>query len=462
MGRPRRGVAPSHIAMPPPAKFRYERVDVDQASGVVTCRYATSTHAFAERYTFGPGGDWDDPAVRAAVRILFLLAGVSYYKTEAAPVIDLGAHSSTAAERAFLTRYYVGGLGEFAYRNGLDLSGLRVEGPDATPDEARPAVYEPEPGRPLIPFGGGIDSIVTVAALAADHPDAALFVVHPPDDRFAAIEDAAAVTGLPIVHVSRELDPQVRRSDELGFLNGHVPVTAVISAAALVAATLAGRDAVVLSNEWSASVPTLVVDGVGVNHQWSKGDEFESAFGDLVRGALGPGLSVFSYLRPRTELWVAERFAALSRYHGAFRSCNRAFHQDPARRLDHWCGACDKCCFIDLILSPFVDRGQLAEIFDGTEPLENPDNDDRFRALLGLGDDARPFECVGDVGECRAAVLLAAGREDRAESRLQRWRDEVTRSIATQVPDAATLLRPQGPDHIPERYAPADLLVRAR
>ncbi len=302
--------------------------------------------------------------------------------------------------------------------------------------------YDPEPGRPLIPFGGGIDSIVTVAALAAEHPDAALFVVHPAGDRFAAIEDAAAVTGLPVVHVAREIDPLVRRSEELGFLNGHVPVTAIITAAAVVAATLGGRDAVVLSNEWSASAPTLVVDGVAVNHQWSKGDEFEQSFQDLVHQAVGPGLSVFSYLRPRTELWVADRFAGLREYHHVFRSCNRAFHQDPARRLDHWCGTCDKCCFIDLILSPFMARDDLEAIFGAaagasgrgtgvTEPLEHPDNEGRFRALLGLGDDAKPFECVGDVDECRAAVLLAAARPDRAGSRLlQGLREEVLRVAA--------------------------------
>ena len=66
------------------------------------------------------------------------------------------------------------------------------------------------------------------------------------------------MTGLPVTRVERTLDPLVRRSAELGFLNGHVPVTAVITAAALVAAVLDRRDAVVLSNEWSASVPTLV------------------------------------------------------------------------------------------------------------------------------------------------------------------------------------------------------------
>ena len=456
--------------MPLHDQFRYDGVAVDPASGIVTCRYSSGAHAFTERYTFGPGcGDWDDPAVRAAVRILFLLAGVSYYKTGAASVIDLGEHATTPEERAFLTRYYVDGLGEFAHRNGLDLRGLRIVGPDAEPDappeshQAGTGAYEPAPGRPLIPFGGGIDSIVTVTALADDHPEAALFVVHPPADHFAAIEDAAAVTGLPVVHVAREIDQLVRRSGELGFLNGHVPVTAVITAAAVVAATLGRRDAVVLSNEWSASVPTLVVDGIAINHQWSKGDEFEQSFQRLVESTVGPGLSVFSYLRPRTELWVAEQFARLRRYHPVFRSCNHAFHQDRARRLDHWCGTCDKCCFIDLILSPYVARADLEAIFAGTEPLENPVNDGRLRALLDLGDVERPFECVGDIDECRTAVLLAAERADRAgDQRLRQLRAEVAAVSGFAPLDAAALLTPRGPHHIPERYAPADLLVRAR
>ena len=97
--------------MPPPDQFRYDGVVIDAVRSAVTCQYSSATHTFTEHFTFGPGGDWDDPAVRAAVRILFLLAGVSYYKTTAAPVIDLGDHPTTAAERAFLTGYYVHGLG---------------------------------------------------------------------------------------------------------------------------------------------------------------------------------------------------------------------------------------------------------------------------------------------------------------------------------------------------------------
>ena len=446
--------------MPPHDQFRYDGFAIDAAASAVVCRYSTSTHGFVERFTFPSGGDWEDPAVRAAVRILYLLGGVSYYKTSAPPSIDLGDLVSTEFERAFLRRYYVHGLGEFAFRNGLDLGQLRVSGPDGVP--ARPPGYDPVPGRPLIPFGGGIDSIVSVESIVADHPDAALCVVAPPGDRFAAIEGAAAVTGLPVTRISREIDPQVRRSRELGFLNGHVPVTAVITAASVVAAVLHGRDAVVLSNEWSASVPTLVSGGHAVNHQWSKGEEFERDFADLVARSMGPNLSVFSYLRPRSELWVAQRFAELPAYHRVFRSCNRSFHQDPAARLDHWCGRCDKCCFIDLILAPFMTPAELAEVFGGREPLDDLANQERFDALVGLGAATKPFECVGDVGECRAAVLLAAGRSDRAESRLlARLRGDLLAAGAGRA-DTTSLLQPQGGHAIPERYAPADLLVRAR
>jgi hypothetical protein len=443
--------------MPPSDRFRYDGFAIDPADSVVTCRYSTADHTFTERFMFGSAGNWGDPAVVAAVRILYLLAGVSYYKTSAAPLIDLGELPTTAPERDFLRSYYVNGLGEFAYRNGLDLHGLHLEGPDAP---AAPAVtFEPAPGRPLIPFGGGIDSIVTVESLAGDHPDAALCVVEPPDKRFSAIEDAATVKGLPVTRIERTIDPLVRRPAEPGFLNGHVPVTAIITAATLVAAVIERRDAVVLSNEWSASAPTVVAEGIAVNHQWSKSDEFEQAFGDLVLATLGSGISVFSYLRPRSELWVSQQFAHLTQYHQAFRSCNRSFHQDPAQRLDHWCGRCDKCCFIDLVLAPFMDRVELEAVFAADEPLQNPANEERFRALLGLSASTKPFECVGDIDECRAATLLASRREDRAGTELlARLRAELTET----TPDPTSLLQPRGSHRIPDRYAPTDLLVRAR
>jgi hypothetical protein len=398
-------------AGPQAAVFRYLDFRIDAGQGQLTCRYDMDGREFAERVTLPPGPRWHTAPARAAARLVFLLAAVSYYKTAAPPVVDLGRTALTDAELAFLREFYLQGLGEFAYRNALDLTGLRIEAPRA--DDQHPKRPEPagtkEPGRPLVPFGGGIDSIVTVEQVRR-RASAALFVVSRPADRFDAIERPAAVTGLPVVRAGREIDPQLLRSAELGFRNGHVPVTGILSAIALLAAALEDRDAVVMSNEWSASVPTRQHQGRPVNHQYSKGEEFEAALRAIL--AAGPGPGYFSWLRDRTELWVGREFAALTAYHGSFRSCNKAFYADPARRLGYWCGQCDKCCFIDLILAPFLPAAALRQIFAvAGEPLADPGLAGKFRALLGAG--AKPFECVGEVTECRAAVLLAARRDDR-------------------------------------------------
>ena len=446
--------------------FRYEGYQIDPGPGRLTCRYSLGDDRFSEVITVTAGpGRWDREEVRQAARLVFLLAGVSYYKTGAPAVIDLGNTAVTDTERAFLRSFYTEGLGEYAYRNGLDLSGLRIEGP-SRPAAVPPARPAEEPGRPLVPFGGGIDSIVTVEMIR-ERAEPALFVVSLAGDRFEAIERPAAVTGLPILRAEREIDPQLLRSRELGFLNGHIPVTGIISAIAVLAAALDGRDAVVMSNEWSASIPTLDVDGVPVNHQYSKSWTFEAGFRGVLAGSLGPDFEYFSALRPFSELWVARRFAALPQYHDTFRSCNRAFHIDTSRRLDHWCGRCDKCCFIDLILAPFLPAPDLERIFGGHEPLADSDlaasSDheplaDKFRSLLGTSPTSKPFECVGEVGECRAAALLAAQRPDRAGTKLLQVLAAELGGLP-QLSTPAELLRPLGSHFIPRAYAPDDLLV---
>jgi UDP-N-acetyl-alpha-D-muramoyl-L-alanyl-L-glutamate epimerase len=430
--------------------FRYGAWAADAERGVLSCTYSLDGRDFTERFTLAPGPRWPTEAARAAARLVFLLAGVSYYKTAAPPVIDLGPTAVTETELAFLREFYLQGLGEFAYRNNLDLTPLRIEARRA--DAAATTSPPPSAGRALVPFGGGIDSIVVVERVRR-LADAALFVVSRPGDRFAAIEKPAAVTGLPVVRAEREIDPQLLRSAELGFLNGHVPVTGILSAIAVLAATLQNRDAVVMSNEWSASIPTLQYQGRPVNHQYSKSAEFEAAFRAVLAEQGQEHPEYFSWLRDRTELWVGQQFAALQAYHGSFRSCNKAFYTDPARRLDHWCGQCDKCCFIDLILAPFMPAQALQQIFKHTgEPLDHPELAPKFRALLGAG--AKPFECVGEVNECRAAVLLAAGREDRAGCRLlQELAAEVASwPDAPSAQDAAAMLRPVGQNFIPAGY----------
>jgi hypothetical protein len=444
-------------------RFRYETFTIDAEAGVVHCTYSIDGLSFTETIAVdGSPHAWAGAAATAAARLVFLLAGVSYYKTRAPRVIDTGQWAVTDLERAFLHDVYTDGLAEFAYKAQLDLSGIVIEGPRLA-DPAPGGETVTQSDRPLVPFGGGIDSIVVVEQTRRAHPDTMLFIASRAVAPFEPIEAGAAVTGLPVVRADRQLDEQVllteaqRQERGLHFFNGHVPVTGILSAIAVLAAVLNDRDAVVMSNEWSASSATLTVDGRDINHQWSKSYAFEALFRDVVTQSV-PGVRYFSALRPYSELWVAERFAALPDYHLVFRSCNRAFNIDPAKRLDHWCGECDKCCFIDLILAPYVDAERLREIFGGSEPLDNEALLAKFQSLIGDPELTKAFECVGDAGECRAAVRLAADRPDRAGSAvLQRLAADIA-AMNAPVIDIDALLAPIGSHFIEAGYAASDLV----
>ncbi|MEO8695477.1 MAG: hypothetical protein ABI658_18285 [Acidimicrobiales bacterium] len=436
--------------------FRYEGFEIDAPSSTVTCHYAFDGWHFTERVSFERGGDWSQPEAIRAARLVYLLAGVSYYKAAAPRIIDFADDALTATERALLHDFYVDGLGEYAYRNDLDLSAIELR---ARSSEPKPVRADVDPQRPLVPFGGGLDSIVTTELVRAQHRDTALFVVSRAGDRFDAIEDAAAATGLPVIRAGRELDPQILQSKALGFRNGHIPVTGIISAIAVAAAVLDGRGAVVMSNEWSASQGNVEVDGRVVNHQYSKSWAFEAAFRAALADNFDAGPDYFSLLRPLSELRIAQLFVDMPRYHRVFRSCNRAFHIDRAQRLDHWCGVCDKCCFIDLILSPFLDAAELDAVFAGHEPLQNSALTQQFRTLIGRTPDFKPWECVGDVDECQAAVILAADRPDRATTVMLH---ELARELAPERDRIAALipqlLRPIGAHFTPDDYATAALV----
>src|SRR5947207_3671899 len=110
--------------------FRYRDYAVDAERGVLTCRYELDGREFTERVTLFPSEQWHTEQARAAARLVFLLSGVSYYKTAAPPVIDFGTTALTQAEEPFLREFYLQGLAEFAYRNNLDLSGISLGGDD--------------------------------------------------------------------------------------------------------------------------------------------------------------------------------------------------------------------------------------------------------------------------------------------------------------------------------------------
>ena len=78
------------------------------------------------------------PAERAVLdrifRLIFLLAGVSYYKAFIPKTLVCDAFPLDPTTAGFLHKFYEKGLAEFAYRNGISLATILTSGlPRARP-----------------------------------------------------------------------------------------------------------------------------------------------------------------------------------------------------------------------------------------------------------------------------------------------------------------------------------------
>src|SRR5690606_12199391 len=158
---------------------------------------------------------------------------------------------------------------------------------------------------------------------------------------------------------------------------------------------------------------------------------FEQAFAAELRRTVAADLDYFSLLRPLSELAVARQFARSDRYDAHFSSCNRNFHLLGERPASRWCGVCPKCHFVFLALAPFVSRPRLVGIF-GRNLLDEPANAPGFDALIEYRDH-KPFECVGEARESRAALAwLAASPVWREDALVARFAREILPQLDAQ------------------------------
>ena len=427
--------------------FRFIRCHFDEASGVASLVYGfdqgpelTETIRFPNApYTLD--GKRRE-AVQRALRLLHMIAGVSYYKAAVPPRIDIESYAIDADTAALMTELYENGLGEFAYRNGMVLRG-KIHFP-ATASLAPPAPALGLRRHALVAIGGGKDSLVSIEALRkAGVAQTVTWIGSSP-----LIKACAERTGLPMLNIGRSLAPELFEMNKLGALNGHIPVTAVNSAILVLAALLHDADQVVFSNERSASYGSLIPGTGEVNHQWSKGWAFERGFAAHLRSHVADDVSYFSLLRPFSELAVARQFARIDHYDAHFSSCNRNFHLLGERPAQRWCGACPKCHFVFLALAPFMPKPRLMGIF-GRNLLDEPDQAPGFDALLEF-QDHKPFECVGEGKESRAAMAaLAANPSWREDALVARFVHEIRPQLETVDLMLEPLLEPSDDHGIP-------------
>lgn len=430
--------------------FYFTRADYDRESGIARLGYRFDDGPeLVERISF-PGAPWPaGPAAQRAfgraLNLLHAIAGVSYYKAGLSANLVLAALPDPGLE-AFLSELYIQGLAEFGYVNGLDVAGqvhFRPAGGGA-PAPHR-AVRLELPNRALVAMGGGKDSLVALDLVGRAGIEAVPVCV----GNSPLIQDTVRVAELPLLQLRRELAPGLMVMNRAGAWNGHVPVTAINSAILLCAALLYGYRYVVFANERSADEATLKTEnGREINHQYSKTFAFEASLRKLVSRSLGTGLDYFSIVRPFSELGVVQRFSQLTPFHSVFSSCNRNFHLDGPRVSGRWCRNCPKCRFAALALALFLTPREVA-LIQGGDLLDDLTQQNGFRELCRLGRD-KPFECVGEAGESRAAMLALGSRPA--------WRDHaVVRALQpdlrrVEVPELQGLLQPSS-----RHFVPADI-----
>jgi len=406
------------------AEFDFELVPADDAAEPI--RFTESV-ALTAGFAAPALDDAAEARFTAVLVLLGAVLGLSYYKAAAPPRIELAVGGLSDAAVDYLRVLIREGLAEYAYRN--DLPGLiEPELVRTAPAGAVPPLRHLE-GAPLVPIGGGKDSIITVESLRAAQLDPVEFVVNPN----AVHERVADASGFPLVAARRRLDPSLLALNAAGALNGHVPVTAMNSLIAVAQSVRLGLGPVVMSNESSASDPTLhwslPTGEVAVNHQWSKSLDGELALSAALVGQAGLVDAVFSLLRPFSELRIARGYATTAHivaYDRAMVSCNRAFRISGA--TPSWCGDCDKCRFVFLVLAPWMDADRLIGIV-GSDLFDDLGQLPGFRDLLGLGAH-KPFECVGEEAEASVAVALL--------TRQPRWAaSPVISALVAEAPELA-------------------------
>lgn len=384
-------------------EFIFEGYDFDSETKTLNLNYSfDGEFHFIEKlqFQFDFLPEIDQQLLDNALFGLFVTAGVSYYKAYAAPRIRFKGRGLTKFQAEFFSKLYRQGLGEFLVRNQLSPDKLASFEPD---ERATSHAVEVATSGVLVPIGGGKDSLVTVETLKQSDLDLTTWTVGHADQ----LQPLIKKIGLPHFQVERTLAPELLKVNGEDAYNGHIPISAYFAFLATLTGVLTRKQDIVLSNEASAGEGNLDYEGIQVNHQYSKTMEFEQDFQEYLKQEVSPSIRYFSFLRPLSELRISEVFSKrwLDQYVGYFSSCNRNFVLGHGPGMS-WCGECPKCAFTYLILAPFMPKSKLMQVFGDRNLFESPKLERTYRELLGI-EGHKPFDCVGEIRECRQAVVMA-------------------------------------------------------
>lgn len=339
---------------------------------------------------------------------------VSYWKATCSKNVIIKAGYINKEQIEFFKKLYFYGLGELFYTNGItpnydDFINIKCE-----LKEQNIEIPNYVGNGNLIPIGGGKDSNVTLEIMKSDFEDNLCFIINPKQVTLSCAQ-TAGYSNEKIVTVKRTIDKNLIELNKQGFINGHTPFSALVAFLSYFNAYITGKKYILLSNESSANESN--VDGTKINHQYSKTYEFECDFNEYTKKYFKIDIKYFSLLRPLSEYQIAMLFSNYEKYHKIFKSCNVGSKKEPW----HWCCSCPKCLFVYIILSPFLYKEKLIEIF-GEDLFEKEYLLDIFIELTGYGK-TKPFECVGTYEEVRYAITKTISKLDKQPYLLKYYKE---------------------------------------
>ncbi|MFN7161028.1 MAG: endonuclease domain-containing protein [Candidatus Gracilibacteria bacterium] len=393
--------------------FTFENYQFNKETGALSLVYSLDEDKFEEKIYFPVENiNWNkvnQNALETAFFNLHLIGGIGYWKTTLPKEMTIKSGSLDKDQAAFWDTLYTKGLGEFFFKNQIDFRDL-VHFPYIDREAAASKELD-LPNGVLLPIGGGKDSLVSAELLFKNNKGFTSFSVH----AHGPIKPCVEKIGKPWLLIKREMDPLLFEWNKSGTVwNGHVPITAYISFVMVICCILYGYSDIVFSLEKSADEGMVEYLGMMVNHQYSKSYEFEEMLHAYIKKYISPSIEYYSLLRPWYELKITEQFAASHGYTHSkktseperdylsiFSSCNRNFTINKQAPSTLWCGKCEKCAFVFLMLAAFLPKAKLLEIF-GADLFEDDDQLKTYKELLGL-EGHKPFECVGTPKESAVA-----------------------------------------------------------
>ena len=322
---------------------------------------------------------------------------ISYWKCCCSPKIIVKCGFLDNNQINFWKKIYFYGLGELFFTNNIktDIESFVNIECLKNDNEFNYKVIEDESDGYIVPIGGGKDSVVTLETLKINkNRDFALIINPKPVTRKCA--EIAGLADNNIIEVYRSIDKRLIDLNSKGFINGHTPFSAMLAFVSYFVAYLLSKKYIALSNENSANESNVV--GEKINHQYSKSFEFECDFENYASNYLEAPVKYFSFLRPLNELQIAKIFSKHEKYHLTFKSCNVGSKEKDWM----WCCNCAKCLFAYFILSPFLYKTKLVNIF-GEDLFEKESLLETFIELTGNGK-TKPFDCVGTYEEVNFAI----------------------------------------------------------